>query len=113
MLSQFNFIFKKINNRQLLLLSSLLAIMLFDHYTTYLGLSQGLYESNASVIFLINNNIWLILDLFITLLLFLIPLSLSLYLNDAHVKLIYIMPIITLLLRSAVCYNNIILILSL
>ena len=77
-------LFNRTDYKQATLLSLLLIVMLFDHTTTLIGISNGLYETNLNVTFLINNGLWFITDLIVTLILFIIPLSLSSYFDPAQ-----------------------------
>ena len=86
--------------------------MFFDHTTTLIGVSVGLYETNLNVVFLINNGLWFITDLIVTLILFIIPLLLSSYFDPFSRRVIYIVPVMAIIIRLSVCFNNVALLLS-
>jgi len=105
-------LFNRTDYKQATLLSLLLIVMFFDHTTTLIGISNGLYETNLNVVFLINNGLWFITDLIVTLILFIIPLSLSSYFDPFSRRVIYIFPAIAITIRLSVCFNNVALLLS-
>ena len=47
----------RLDYKQIILLSLLLLSLFTDHITTHMGISNGFYEMNSNVIFLINNNL--------------------------------------------------------
>jgi hypothetical protein len=103
----------RLDYKQIILLSLLLLSLFTDHITTHIGISNGLHEINSNVIFLINNNLWLITDLFITFALFATPIFLSSFFEDNYIRVFYLFPVITVVIRLFVCLNNISLLLSL
>jgi hypothetical protein len=111
--STFNLEFNiKTHYRQVLLLSLLLSSLFIDHFTTHVGISNGLYETNSNVIYLINNNLWLITDLLITFLIFYFPIFIKSFYNNNHIIILYLLPITATILRFFVCINNILLLLT-
>jgi hypothetical protein len=105
-------LFNRIDYKQVTLLSSLLIVMFFDHITTLIGLSNGLYETNLNVVFLINNGLWFITDLIVTIIMFIIPLLLSSYFDPSSKKIIQLFPVIAITIRLSVCFNNVALLLT-
>ena len=105
-------IFNKADYKQTTLLSSLLIVMFIDHTTTLIGISNGLYETNLNVVFLINNGLWFITDLIVTIIMFIIPLILSSYFDPSSKKVIQLFPVIAITIRLSVCFNNVALLLS-
>ena len=105
-------IFNKADYKQATLLSSLLIVMFIDHTTTLIGISNGLYETNLNVVFLINNGLWFITDLIVTIIMLIIPLLLSSYFDPSSKKVIQLFPVIAITIRLSVCFNNVALLLS-
>ena len=103
----------RLDYKQVILLSLLLFSLLTDHITTHIGISNGLHEMNSNVIFLINNNLWLITDLFINFALFITPIFLSSFFDHSYIRVFYLFPVITVVMRLLVCFNNITLLLTL
>ena len=99
--------------KQTIVLSLLLLSLLIDHITTRIGLINGFYEINSNVIFLMNNNLWFITDLFITFSLYVTSMYLSSFFNHNYARVFYLLPVITILLRLFVCFNNIFILLTL
>ena len=105
-------IFNRTDYKQATLLSLLLIVMYFDHITTLIGISNGLYETNLNVVFLVNNGLWFITDLIVTIIMFIIPLLLSSYFDPSSKKVIQLFPVIAITIRLSVCFNNVALLLS-
>ena len=105
-------LFNKTDYKQATLISLLLIVMFFDHITTLIGISNGLYETNLNVVFLINNGLWFITDLIVTSIMFIIPLVLSSYFDPSSKKVIQLFPVIAITIRLSVCLNNVALLLS-
>jgi hypothetical protein len=103
----------RLDYKQLILLSLLLLSLFVDHITTHIGISNGLHEMNSNVIFLINNNLWLITDLIITFALFFTPILVSSLFDQDYMGVFYLFPVISVLVRLFVCINNISLLLTL
>ena len=79
--------------KNVLIISLLLSGFFIDQATTRIGLTfENVYEKNTTTVALLNNNIWLPVDLTLTLLLMIIPVKINEIYQEKTVYLFYIFP---------------------
>jgi hypothetical protein len=99
--------------KNVLIISLLLSGFLIDQITTRIGLTfENVYEKNTTTIALLNNNIWLPVDLSLTLLLMIIPVKINEIYQDKIVNLFYVFPLICGLIRLYTCTQNVLILLK-
>lgn len=100
--------------KNVLIISLLLSGFLIDQVTTRIGLTfENVYEKNTTTVALLNNNIWLPVDLSLTLLLMIIPVKINEIYQEKTVNLFYVFPLICGLIRLYTCTQNILILLNL